>query len=81
MIFHYYSGSAKKAAVFWDDSVGRIAFGAEVSESARVLTNSTHATLEAAGLFVKDAAGLSEVIGHDGSLRQLTNIIIDAGSF
>ena len=81
MIFHYYSGSAKKAAVFWDDSVGRIAFGAEVSESTSVLTNSTHATLEAAGLFVKDAAGLSEVIGHDGSLRQLTNITIDAGSF
>ena len=81
LIFHYYSGSAKKAAVFWDDSVGRIAFGAEVSESTSVLTNSTHATLEAAGLFVKDAAGLSEVIGHDGSLRQLTNITIDAGSF
>ena len=81
MIFHYYSGSAKKAAVFWDDSVGRIAFGAEVSENTSVLTNSTHATLEAAGLFVKDAAGLSEVIGHDGSLRQLTNITIDAGSF
>mgnify|MGYP003310620023 FL=1 len=81
MIFHYYSGSAKKAAVFWDDSVGRIAFGAEVSESTSVLTNSTHATLEAAGLFVKDAAGLSEVIGHDGSLRQLTNITVDGGSF
>ena len=81
MIFHYYSGSAKKAAVFWDDSVGRIAFGADVSESTSVLTNSTHATLEAAGLFVKDAAGLSEVIGHDGSLRQLTNITVDGGSF
>ena len=81
MIFHYYSGSAKKAAVFWDDSVGRIAFGADVSESTSVLTNTTHAAIEAAGLFVKDAAGLSEVIGHDGSLRQLTNITVDGGSF
>ena len=81
MIFHYYSGSAKKAAVFWDDSVGRIAFGAEVSESTSVLTNSTHATIEAGGMFIKDAAGLSAVISHDGSLRQLSNITIDAGSF
>ena len=81
MIFHYYSGSAKKAAVFWDDSVGRIAFGADVSENTSVLTNTTHAAIESAGLFVKDAAGLSEVIGHDGSLRQLTNITVDGGSF
>ena len=81
MIFHYYSGSAKKAAVFWDDSVGRIAFGAEVSESTSVLTNSTHATIEAGGMFVKDAAGLSAVISHDGSLRQLSNITVDGGSF
>jgi len=81
LIFHYYSGSAKKAAVFWDDSVGRIAFGADVSESTSVLTNSTHATIEAGGLFVKDAAGLSAVISHDGSLRQLENITVDGGSF
>ena len=81
LIFHYYSGSAKKAAVFWDDSVGRIAFGADVSESTSVLTNSTHATIEAGGMFVKDAAGLSAVISHDGSLRQLSNITVDGGSF
>ena len=81
LLFHYYSGSAKKAAVFWDDSVGRIAFGADVSESSSVLTNSTHATIEAGGLFVKDAAGLSAVISHDGSLRQLENITVDGGSF
>ena len=81
MIFHYYSGSAKKAAVFWDDSVGRIAFGADVSESSSVLTNSTHATIEAGGVFIKDAAGLSAVISHDGSLRQLENITVDGGSF
>ena len=81
LIFHYYSGSAKKAAVFWDDSVGRIAFGAEVSESSSVLTNSTHATIEAGGMFVKDAAGLSAVISHDGTVRQLSNITVDGGSF
>jgi len=81
LIFHYYSGSAKKAAVFWDDSVGRIAFGADVSESTSVLTNTTHATIEAGGVFIKDAAGLSAVISHDGSLRQLENITVDGGSF
>ena len=81
LIFHYYSGSAKKAAVFWDDSVGRIAFGADVSESTSVLTNFTHATIEAGGVFIKDAAGLSAVISHDGSLRQLENITVDGGSF
>jgi len=81
LIFHYYSSSAKKAAVFWDDSVGRIAFGADVSESTSVITNSTHATIEAGGLFIKDAAGLEEVIGHDGTVRQLTNITVDGGSF
>ena len=81
LIFHYYSGSAKKAAVFWDDSVGRIAFGADVSESTSVLTNTTHATIEAGGMFIKDAAGLSAVISHDGSLRQLSNITVDGGSF
>ena len=81
LIFHYYSGSAKKAAVFWDDSVGRIAFGADVSENTSVLTNSTHATIEAGGVFIKDAAGLSAVISHDGSLRQLENITVDGGSF
>ena len=81
LIFHYYSGSAKKAAVFWDDSVGRIAFGADVSESTSVLTNTTHATIEAGGVFIKDAAGLSAVISHDGSLKQLENITVDGGSF
>ena len=81
LIFHYYSGSAKKAAVFWDDSVGRIAFGADVSESTSVLTNTTHATIEAGGVFIKDAAGLSAVISHDCSLRQLENITVDGGSF
>jgi plastocyanin len=81
LLFHYYSGSAKKAAVFWDDSVGRIAFGADVSESSSVLTNTTHATIEAGGVFIKDAAGLSAVISHDGSLRQLENITVDGGSF
>tara|TARA_Y100001972_G_scaffold117157_1_gene155844 strand:- start:191 stop:2146 length:1956 start_codon:yes stop_codon:yes gene_type:complete len=81
IILHYYTDSAKKAAIFWDDSVSRIAFGADISESTSVITNTTHATIEAGGLYIKDTAGLEEVIGHDGTVRQLTNITVDGGSF
>jgi len=81
IILHYYTDSAKKAAIFWDDDVSRIAFGADISETTSVITNTTHATIEAGGLYIKDTAGLEEVIGHDGTVRQLTNITIDGGSF
>ncbi len=36
MIMHYYSGSAKKAAVYWDDSVARVVIASETSESTSV---------------------------------------------
>ena len=81
MIMHYYSGSAKKAAVYWDDSVARVVIASETSESTSVLTASAYAALEVGSVWVKDAAGQTETIGHDGSQRILHNITVDGGSF
>ena len=81
LIMHYYSGSAKKAAVYWDDSVSRVVVASDVSESTSVLTAAAHAALETGSLWVKDAAGTTETIGHDGSQRILHNITVDGGSF
>jgi len=81
VIMHYYSGSAKKAAVYWDDSVSRVVVGSDVSETSSVLTASAYAALEVGSLWIKDAAGQTETIGHDGSQRILHNITIDGGSF
>jgi len=81
ILFNYYSGSAKKAAVYWDDSVSRIAVGADVSESSSVLTATTYAALEIGGLWVNDCAGQSQVISCSGSTRSLQNIVVDGGTF
>ena len=81
IIMNYYSGSAKKAAVFWDDSTGRIAVGAEVSESSSVLTVSAWGALEIGSLYVNDCAGASQVISCSGTTRSLENTTIDGGSF
>ena len=81
VIFNYYSGSAKKAAVYWDDSAGRIVIGSEVSESSGVLTASAFSGLEIGSLFVNDCAGQTQVISCSGTTRSLENITIDGGSF
>ena len=41
VLFNYYSGSAKKPAVYWDDSVGRVVASSDVTESAGVLTSNS----------------------------------------
>lgn len=84
LIFHYYSGSAKKAAVYWDDSVSRIVVASEVSESGSVLSataDSGYGELEIRALHINDCAGASQVITCTGSERFLENITIDGGSF
>ena len=81
LILNYYSGSAKKAAVYWDDSTGRIVLGAEVSESAGVLTASAYSGLEIGSLYLNDCAGQTQVISCSGTTRSLENITIDGGSF
>jgi hypothetical protein len=85
LIFHYYSaGSAKKAAVYWDDSVSRIVVASNVSESNSILSataNSGYGELEIRALHINDCAGASQVISCTGSERFLENITIDGGTF
>ena len=81
VVFHYYDSAARKAAIYWDDSVSRIVVASQVSETASVLTASTYADFEIGGLYVNDCAGSSQVISCTGSERFLENITIDAGTF
>jgi len=80
---HYFSSSAKKAAVFWDDSASRIVFADEVTESSSVLTvaANAYASIEVESIFINDCAGQSQLITCTGSTRNLENITIDGGSF
>lgn len=81
VLFNYYTSSAKKAAVYWDDSASRIVLSDDVSENTGVLTAASHAGLEIGSLWVNDCAGQSQVISCSGSERSLENITIDGGSF
>ena len=81
VLFNYYTSSAKKAAVYWDDSASRIVLSDDVTESSGVLTASSHAGLEIGSLWVNDCAGQSQVISCSGSTRSLENITIDGGTF
>ena len=81
IVLNYYSGSAKKAAIYWDDSAGRIVIGSEVSESSGVLTASAYGALEVGSMYINDCAGASQVISCSGTTRSLENITIDGGSF
>ena len=82
VLFNYYSGSAKKAAVYWDDSTSRVVVSADVSETTGVLTNNTGGALEVASLYVSGCTGSTvEVIGCSGGEVVITNATIDGGSF
>jgi len=83
IVFNYYTSSAKKAAVFWDDSVSRIVFADDVSESSGVLTvaANAYASIEVESIFINDCAGQSALITCSGTTRSLENITIDGGSF
>jgi len=81
LLFNYYTSSAKKAAVYWDDSASRIAVASDVSESSGVLTASAYAGLEIGSLYVNDCAGASQVIACSGTTRTLENIVVDGGTF
>ena len=82
VLLNYYSGSAKKAAVYWDDSTSRVVVSQDVSESSGVLTNNTGGALEVASLYVNGCSGtIDEVIGCDGNTIVITNATIDGGSF
>ena len=81
VLFNWYSGSAKKASVYWDDSAGRIGISSDVSESSGILTSNAYAAVEIGALWVTDCAGTSQVISCTGAERFLNNITVDAGTF
>jgi len=81
LLLNYYTDSAKKAAVYWDDSAARIAIASDVSENNSVLLANAYAALEVGSLWVNDCAGQSQVISCDNGVRKLENITIDAGTF
>lgn len=81
LLLNYFSATAKKAAMFWDDSASRIVFSDNATESTGVLTSITFAPIEIGSLWVNDCAGQSQVISCTGSTRNLENITIDAGQF
>ena len=81
MVMNYYSGSAKKAAFYWDDSAARFVLAGEASETSGVMTPSAYGGLEVGSLYVNDCAGQSQVISCSGTTRSLENITLDGGSF
>lgn len=81
LLLNYFDGTAKKAAVYWDDSASRIVLASQVSESSGVLSASGYASVEIGSLYVNDCAGSSQVISCTGSTRNLINITIDGGTF
>jgi hypothetical protein len=81
ILLNWYSGSAKKASVFWDDSAQRVGIASDVTESTGVLTVNNWAAIEIGALWVNDCAGQSEVISCSTGERFLNNITVDAGTF
>jgi hypothetical protein len=84
VLFNYYDTEARKAAVYWDDSEGRIAVASRVTESSSILTASAYAALEVGGLFVNNACtgGAAEIIScFGGDELEVRNVLIDAGTF
>ena len=89
VLFNYYSGSAKKAAVAWEQSDSRFKFASVVTGADGTgvgdpqLTFTTMASIEISSLFINDTAGTHEVIKYDtgSSQRVLLDITVDAGTF
>jgi hypothetical protein len=83
LVLNYYTDSAKKAAIYWDDSVTRFALASEVSEASSVLTAAAYAALEVGSLYINNACtgGVQEVIGCANGQLTLSNIVVDGGSF
>ena len=81
LVMNYYSGSAKKAAFYWDDSAARFVLAGEASETTGVMSPSAYGGLEVGSLYVNDCAGQSQVISCSGTTRSLENITVDGGSF
>jgi len=81
LLLNYYTTSAKKAAVFWDDSDGSIGIASDVTETSQVLSINEYARIVAKSITISDCAGTSDIIECEGSTRTLANITIDGGEY
>jgi hypothetical protein len=86
ILFNYYTTSAKKSSVFWDDDTGRIVIASDVTENTGVLTvaSNAYAALEVGSLYINDSCTggvATKVIGCDAGELKLLDVTIDAGSF
>ena len=83
VLFNYYTSSAKKAGIFWDDSTARIGIASDITITNNVVDTNTAvwAPIEIAALWLNDCAGQSQVIACSGTTRTLENITVDGGAF
>lgn len=85
LILNYFNvglDTSKKAAVFWDNSAGRVAIATDVTESnPNILTVSAYSELEAKGLVINSASGVRRLLEDDGTYLQLKRVVIDAGTY
>ncbi len=81
ILFNYYTSSAKRAGIYWDDSASRVVVSSDLSEASSIITSTTYAALEIGALWVTDCAGTSQVISCTGVERFLENITVDGGAF
>jgi hypothetical protein len=80
-VMHYYDTAAKKAALYWDDSVQRIGIASNVTESVNILSTVSWAEVEMGALWFNDCAGQSKTVTCISGERRLENITIDGGSY
>lgn len=83
VLFNYYTDSAKKSGIFWDDSTGRIGIASDLTVTNNVVDTATAvwAPIEVGALWINDCAGQSQVINCAAGIRSLENITVDGGAF
>jgi len=81
LLLNYYDTTPKKAAIFWDDSLGSIGIASDVSETSEVLSINSYAKIVTKSVTISDCAGTSDIIECEGTTRTLANITIDGGEY
>lgn len=85
LLLNYYNvglNTSKKAAIFWDNSVERIAIATDVTESvADIATINGYAALEAKNLVINTPSAIRELFEDDGTYLKLKRVVIDAGTY
>lgn len=85
LVLNYFSvgfDTSKRAAIFWDNSVERIAIATDTREqNPNILTVDGYAELESKGLVINSASGVRRLLEDDGTYLQLKRVVIDAGTY